>query len=292
MLDGEGTTLELDTTINPNEAGGDAGSGGEPKGNESAGDNKPELGEDGKPVIKPADKGDDADDSDPLLSFQKEAGLAPGTNKAGNAGDGKPGQLTPEVEREVQRRINAGSDKARRESQQAGVKRDFDERLPALREYLAEVHKMPHSEVEKIAEQFTIHHGQASEVARTEERNELSAQYRDAMVNAAKQHVPEIATREGGFSSTEEFVEAVVEGSRTGYVAETEVNARINKALKDFHAYLVGKGLTQGTKEVAGAGGGSTAASKKADDVLDDPNATAEERAAAFEKKHGFKPNQ
>lgn len=275
---------------NPGEAGANAEGGDQQVQKPAEGAGEAKLDAEGNPVVKPAEGDTEGGESDPLLAFQKEAGLSPDANPAGNTEGVKPGQLSPEAEREVQRRTNEANERMRLQAQRDGVKRDFDARLPAMKTWLAEQGMSPQN-IDLLADQFTIHHGQSAEVTREEVKAELSQTYRDAMTNAAKVHIPEIVEREGEFSSTEEFMDAVVEGARKGYVADKEVNARVNKALKDFKVYLEGKGLIQGTKAVPGTGGAG-AATGSPDSVLDDPHATAEQKALAFEKKYGFKPNQ
>ena len=123
-------------------------------------------------------------------------------------------------------------------------------------------------------------------VEKEEAKTELTKAWKDMLVQAADKVVPGSAKE--AYDNIPDFVTKLTTKAREGYVSEKESKARISKALKDFKAYYDSKGITPGSKEVpGGSGGGKGRSGRSADDVLNDPTSTHEERDKAFQEKWG-----
>ena len=229
------------------------------------------------------------DPDNALQSFLTEQGLG---DEAEDTSDGtKPESTdTPKAltNADIERIRVEERERLFAENRKQGARKAYEEFAPNFRREMVQANVDPRI-VEWVAQKFTEYNGHVQQFATEEVTEGLRNNMSTTLRTAAAQYVPGIDKEELGGS--EDFVSKLVEGARKGYVKQSEADKSRKAAVKEYQNFLKSKGLLPGSKEVPGGGTNSNGTSgRKPDDILDDPNATYEEKDKAFEAKHGFKP--
>lgn len=247
--------------------------------------------EDSEEKVKDTEETKEVSGDDSLDDFLKTQGLADeaevsaSDEKKPEPADSKTIDVQAEAERLADQRIRAERERDAEERQRAGVRQSFETRADRIRGWgygkVSAGEPITAQEVEALVQEFVQHNGQVSPVAKEDARKEFV----DYVFREAEKAV---GIKADGIKDTPHLIDAIVKKAREGYVSEKDVKPRIKKALLDWKADLEKKGIMK-SKAVPGEGL-SPVESRKADDILDDPNASAEARQKAFERKYGFKP--
>lgn len=227
---------------------------------------------------------------DALQSFLKERDLAPETEGSNSEQKPKDSLPAPQVldEAEVQRRVEAEREADRRASESEGIRTAFGNRTQNLRIVLERAN-VPAETREWVIGEFNAHHAQSGRVASEDARRELSEAIRGLHVREAEKYIPDIKEKLGKeINSTAQLFAAIAEGARKGHVSERDAKTRINAELVAYKKHLEKLGVIPGSKAVPDGEDNAATGNRKPTDVLDDPNATAEQLQKAFKQQYGI----
>ena len=230
---------------------------------------------------------------DALKAFEAEIGLTETQDAAQangtDAGQNPDGSLPPELETEVQKRVAATKAEEARLHQENQLRSNFALRANTMRQELTKI-GLPSNYVEWVVGQFNSHHADAQKFAR-----EFEVGKRDTEFYAKGKELAGLKADK--FDTPEAFVAAITETAREGYVSKRDHEQAVkaagietyNKLMKNPAALRAALSKAEGA---AGAGGGISAAHTNQSDeqILSSTTASHEQRAAAFERRYGFKP--
>lgn len=223
---------------------------------------------------------------DPLDEYIKAEGLVdaePSSTESDNRPD-------PELEARAQRLADQKLEEQRRVAEENGLLMSFREAAPRVRNFLAPFatgqKAMTYNDVEAVINYLNGIQGNAKQVY----TKEAADSWTSVQINAAEKLFPKFS--EGKYATADDFVKAIADKARDGYLSPKEVKKLETTARLEEHKRLMANpaALRSLLSKAEAPKSESSTGSAVSMNALNDPNADMEARAKAFERKYGFRP--
>lgn len=224
-----------------------------------------------------------------LRSLGATEGDAP-TDESGT----KP--LSPEAQAEVDRVLAEKETETQKAQRELGVLNSFRDNATTLRTWSAG--KLQPQDTEALVAFFRDYHGVSGQIHRAEATQAAATETVNQFYDAMAKELPAgkrqsfLNARGSEHKSQPDTVKAFLSMAREGYVPAKEVTKAKTDAVNAYKEHLIKHKLLKGHDAPPADGGSGVTHNASSDDaILSDPNSSEADRAAAFQRKHGFKPS-